>query len=865
MSALIIRGVLVLSVLIGLPAPVYAQQDPVKQVTKYPNGEIFEEFTVVNGVKSGPAVTYYASGALRSEDNYVNGQLDGVIKRYLENGKYFSINTFKNGVMEGLNTFYYPSGIIQGRQMYKNNVQDGLSELFYEDGTRKSTTEFINGVFNGKSVNYHKNGRIEKELEFKNGVLNGRARTYTSFGVLITNQNYENGKNVGLNEWYSDDGVLKTVASYKNGLLDGIMQSFDENGVLKKSRTYKDDKLNGMAKYYYHSAPADENADGEQEPHYRSDEGIAVKWIVSNVNGAYEGPVKFFGKDGTLLTEFVYSKDRITEHTPFEFSDEVLEAQDLDANEKAEFLSDSAGLLFVYEDFDRIEQMAVQYRKDKTRFSDNGNKVYWLYAGIGNGFGNITSENEVPTLDILKRWEEKYPQSVAQKIMKINAYMDIAWKYRGTGFASSISEEGVKKFKKYISDAYFIGKDAAELAEKDPELYATLITVSMAADAPESVLRKYLDAGREIHPTYMNLYRNMLVSLLPKWGGAPGEAEDFIEWAAEATSEELGSKAYAILYDTLNDQVGLGELKNYKYSWDKLQKSFDELLLSGKYDSVGYAKSYSNFIRAEGDAAAASKLMAFINNHKEDPNSKVWGEQAEMDRWEKWAKYVVATRKKSTLLNSVTSNDSMKVKKVISENEDINKQDSGGVTPLMIAIMYHKIDTAILLINQGAKVDIVDGNKRNALHFAAQESSDELLKLIIEKGAPANQSDQWGFTPLHYASRNGYSDHVSQLMAIKNVNVNGQTKEGAGALHLAADAGHIDVTNELLKSSLIDINLQNDKGQTALHLTAGKGFKDLSQIFLAHSADKTIEDSQGKVAADYAQENGFNDLFELLK
>lgn len=135
--AWIVRGAIVVVILSAVLSALYTKYYPAKHNKYYPNGQIFEKTTLINGVKNGPAVTYYANGALRSEDNYKNGLLDGEIKRYLENGKYFSVNMFKNGLMEGLTVLYYPSGTVKARQMFKNNILDGLTQFYYEDGNIK--------------------------------------------------------------------------------------------------------------------------------------------------------------------------------------------------------------------------------------------------------------------------------------------------------------------------------------------------------------------------------------------------------------------------------------------------------------------------------------------------------------------------------------------------------------------------------------------------------------------------------------------------------------------------------------------------------------------------------------------------------
>ena len=52
-----------------------------------------------------------------------------------------------------------------------------------------------------------------------------------------------------------------------------------------------------------------------------------------------------------------------------------------------------------------------------------------------------------------------------------------------------------------------------------------------------------------------------------------------------------------------------------------------------------------------------------------------------------------------------------------------------------------------------------------------------------------NATNKDGWTPLHYAAKNGLKNEVTALLA-KNANVNATNKDGWTPLHFAAKKGH---------------------------------------------------------------------------
>jgi glutaminase len=60
-------------------------------------------------------------------------------------------------------------------------------------------------------------------------------------------------------------------------------------------------------------------------------------------------------------------------------------------------------------------------------------------------------------------------------------------------------------------------------------------------------------------------------------------------------------------------------------------------------------------------------------------------------------------------------------------------------------------------------VSMSDYDGRTPLHLAASEGHMEVVKLLLEKGAPVNAKDRWGGTPLEDAER-GRHEEIKQIL-----------------------------------------------------------------------------------------------------
>nr|XP_020635873.1 ankyrin repeat domain-containing protein 39 [Pogona vitticeps]XP_020635874.1 ankyrin repeat domain-containing protein 39 [Pogona vitticeps]XP_020635875.1 ankyrin repeat domain-containing protein 39 [Pogona vitticeps]XP_020635877.1 ankyrin repeat domain-containing protein 39 [Pogona vitticeps]XP_020635878.1 ankyrin repeat domain-containing protein 39 [Pogona vitticeps] len=132
---------------------------------------------------------------------------------------------------------------------------------------------------------------------------------------------------------------------------------------------------------------------------------------------------------------------------------------------------------------------------------------------------------------------------------------------------------------------------------------------------------------------------------------------------------------------------------------------------------------------------------------------------------------------------------------------------------------------------------------------------------ILRHGKPS-EPDAFGYTALHYASRNGHY-HVCRFLLESGALCNAQTHGGATPLHRAAYCGHVDVA-ELLLEHGADPTIADDEGRTCLHKAAEKGHRELCSLLLAQDADlQHLRDQNLKRACDLVPDTD-QDLREQL-
>ena len=177
-----------------------------------------------------------------------------------------------------------------------------------------------------------------------------------------------------------------------------------------------------------------------------------------------------------------------------------------------------------------------------------------------------------------------------------------------------------------------------------------------------------------------------------------------------------------------------------------------------------------------------------------------------------------------TALSQACVNGNAKlVDALIKKGADVN-QSVTGETPLVLAARTGKVEVLKLLMENGAKL-VKGGDKPTAIMWAASEGHAAAVEYLISKGADPKASLKSGFSPLMFASRDGYRD-VLKVLLKAGVKVNEAAKvkkwskrglpKGTTPLRIAVENGKFALAVDLLKAGA-DPNEQLS-GASALHV-----------------------------------------------
>jgi uncharacterized protein len=141
------------------------------------------------------------------------------------------------------------------------------------------------------------------------------------------------------------------------------------------------------------------------------------------------------------------------------------------------------------------------------------------------------------------------------------------------------------------------------------------------------------------------------------------------------------------------------------------------------------------------------------------------------------------------------------------------------------------------LLESGADVNVATGDGMTALHWAAQNGSVDLAKMLLIAGANVRATTRLGgYTPLLMAAINGDAAMIRAL-ADAGANPAGANSNGTTPLMVAAVSGHADAVALLIERGA-DVNAkENARGETALMFAAANGRVETVRVLAAHGAD----------------------------
>ncbi len=165
--------------------------------------------------------------------------------------------------------------------------------------------------------------------------------------------------------------------------------------------------------------------------------------------------------------------------------------------------------------------------------------------------------------------------------------------------------------------------------------------------------------------------------------------------------------------------------------------------------------------------------------------------------------------------------------------------------PIHTAILNGQLEIVDLLLKNPGVIQLTDYKGRNALHYAAQYASEDIiLQRCCQAVTDIDVVDNEHKTPLMLATLAEKRQAMTSLVTL-GANVDATDAHGNSILHLAIDNMDKDFIEWILDKIRIDINHSNDNGQTPLaHLIAEHSgeiyFTEIEHLLLDHGGQASI-------------------------
>ena len=228
------------------------------------------------------------------------------------------------------------------------------------------------------------------------------------------------------------------------------------------------------------------------------------------------------------------------------------------------------------ENFAELDRIATELRTSKAIYKNGSSKLWRLYRTVSS-ISKTEASDEVYDQQVqrLAKWAEAIPESQTPQIALARCWFEWGFYSRGSGFAGEVTEEGWDNLRTRSTIAEKI-LDHVQEQFKHPDFcyYRTRIDVSRGlGNSPSQKL--VFDALKQ-DPQCIHPMAGMITCLLPRWGGEPGELEEFIDNVVEKTEEQSGQYFYAIYASLMRSWYGDESIRTHKVDWNRVLKGLDD-------------------------------------------------------------------------------------------------------------------------------------------------------------------------------------------------------------------------------------------------------------------------------------------------
>jgi ankyrin repeat protein len=192
---------------------------------------------------------------------------------------------------------------------------------------------------------------------------------------------------------------------------------------------------------------------------------------------------------------------------------------------------------------------------------------------------------------------------------------------------------------------------------------------------------------------------------------------------------------------------------------------------------------------------------------------------------------------------------------------NVNDMDQNFASLIMCAAQGGLVEIVADLIFRGVDVNVQDNDMNTPLHAAHLFGHQEMIEMLLSKGADAEKKNLYGMCPdemkMHavralYLEACVADDSAFVLAGLgKNwVAVNdGYGPRGMTLLMCASECGYAKLAKSLVMKKA-DVNMQDSEGDTAAHHAFRNGHKDVGEYLIQKGMDSSIANTAGTTVVE---------------